>query len=149
MKDISNILFSILFLFMTSPSKAQCDSEPFLDNCTSTINEFRFLKHYKFRTKDDEKLGEPRVYGYSYVFSKGSTYVLTACYDDSEGNKMIVSLYDSNRKLISSSYDKKTGKLYPTIKFKCSSTGIYYFTFNFEKEEGGCGVSILGFNKSN
>ena len=140
----------ILFILILLPAAiyAQCDSEPFLDNCTAVIgNNFNFLKTYKFRTTNEEQTGEKKIYGYSYVFSKGSTYVLTSCYDDSDGNKMIVSLYDSNRKLITSTMDRKTGKLYPSIQFNCSSTGIYYFTFNFQREEGGCGVSILGFKK--
>jgi hypothetical protein len=85
---------------------------------------------------------------YSYVFSKGSTYMIIACDQQKEGERMIVNLYDRNHKLIVSSYNKKTKTFYPDIIYPCSATGVYYMEVTFEGSKGGCGVTILGFKKN-
>jgi len=134
-------LFLTLIPFM---GFAQCEDDGFIENCAATIGDFTFLKSYTFNVDAgiDEK--QASIFGYSYVFSRGSKYILSSCFD---GGKMIVSLYDGNRKLITSSYDKRSGKFYGGIRYECASTGVYYITFSFKELQKGCGVSILGFKK--
>jgi hypothetical protein len=141
------LLFTVLgYLFLICPSAgAQCTSDAFLDKCASSLGEFTFIK--SFNITIDKKTAESK-YEYSYVFSKGSTYKIIICDENIEGNKMIVTLFDRNHKMIATNFNKASKKFYPLFSYPCSATGVYYLEVTFENGKEGCGVNILGFNKS-
>ncbi|MFW5644371.1 MAG: hypothetical protein ACOCZL_00525 [Bacteroidota bacterium] len=141
MKTMRFILIILAFL-IPGNLFAQCDSDTFLDNCASGLETFTFIKAFNTQMKKTD------VKEFSYVFSKGSTYMIIGCDQQIEGERLIVNLYDRNRKLIVSNYNKKTGKYYPDIIYPCSATGVYYIEVTFEGAKGGCGVTILGFKKN-
>ena len=122
----------------------QCDSDDFLDNCAPSLDTYTYIKKFPVAVK--RKKSENTVF--SYVFSKGSTYKLIVCDQDSEGGKMIINFYDRNRKLIASSYDKRSRLHHDVLLFPCTATGVYYIEGSFDGSGGGCGVCILGFDKS-
>lgn len=135
----------ILFLAVVVNSAftfGQCDSDEFLDNCASSLETYTFIKAFNVNVKKADKVE------YSYVFSKGSNYMIIVCDQNSPGNRMIVNLYDRNHKLIVSSFNRKTKTYYPNLIYPCSATGVYYMDASFENSKGGCGVIILGFKKS-
>jgi hypothetical protein len=135
MRKITTILFALLFMGSFA-AKAQCVS----DECVAKISEgYTFLKTYKMETIGDE-------IEYSYVFSKDTNYMLVVCNKEGNGQNITVTLMDSNRKEIASSYDKKSDKHYPAIVYNCKSTGIYYLRFSF-KDKQECCVSVLAFKK--
>ena len=114
---------------------AQCKT----DECVAKVNEgYTFLKSYQI-----QKVGDQLEY--SYVFSKETNYMLVMCNGGGTQN-IIVTLYDANRKLIATNYDKVNNKIFPAIVYKCQATGIYYMRFSFlDKPE--CCVSVLAFKK--
>lgn len=130
------LLFCILFNAVVYSGTAQCDSEDFLDKCSSQLNEFTFVKSFESSKKTE----------FSYVFSKDHSYVLTICDNTAGKGKMTVNLYDRNHKLIMSSYNKASKKNYPAISYNCSATGVYYIETDFS-DSNSCGVSILGYKK--
>ncbi len=150
MKHLLTGMTTLLLMAITLPSIAQCDDEAFLDNCAQRLDDFTFLKAYKLTEKEIKDGKKTKGVEYSYVFSKETMYKLTVCDNKESDSKMIVNLYDRNRKLIASNYDRKTKRSYPSIGYKCKATGVYYLTYNFKGADDswdGCGVSILGFNK--
>ena len=136
------IVFPIVFFGLTSYVSSDCEDEEFLDNCASEITGYKFLKANRISIKGS-KSGQ--TVELSNVFSKGSTYILTACTGGAE--KMIVTLYDRNRKLIMSNYDTKSKKFFNKITYNCAATGVYYFKYEFEGGGAGCGVGIIGFTQ--
>jgi hypothetical protein len=120
----------------------QCQTDEFLDNCASKLEDFTFIKAF------NTEMTKPGNEEFSYVFSKGSSYMVIVCDQNLTGNRMIVNLYDRNRKLIASSYNSKTKTYYPDLLYPCAATGVYYLEANFAGAKGGCGVTILGFMKS-
>ena len=136
--------FLILSGFLAFPGLiyAQCDSDSFLDNCASRLETFTFIKAFNTSLKKAEKTE------YSYVFSKGSNYMIIVGDLDIAGERMIINLYDRNHKLIASRFNAKTKSYYPNLEYPCSATGVYYMEVTFEGPKGGCGVCILGFKKS-
>lgn len=141
MKMLKIIL--LLTVIMSSASSfGQCDSDEFLDNCAANLETYTFIKAFNVSMKKSDKVE------YSYVFSKGSSYMIIVCDQNVPGKKMIVNLYDRNHKLIVSSYNRKTKSYYPSLVYPCSATGVYYMEATFEDSKGGCGVCILGFKKS-
>lgn len=133
----------IVGMFATSFSSVpQCGSDAFLDKCAPALGNHTFIK--TFKVDIEEKGKKPEV---SYVFSKGSKYRVVICDENSEGKKLIVKLYDRNKKLIASNYLKSTNKVYPSLNYTCSATGVYYVESGFKGGKNGCGVLILGFTK--
>lgn len=121
---------------------AQCQSDEFLDNCASKLESFTFIKAFNVELKKGAKEE------FSYVFSKGSSYIIIVCDQNISGQKMVVNLYDRNHTLIASSYNSKTKTHYPDILYPCSATGVYYLDASIEGDKDGCGVTILGFMKT-
>ena len=126
----------IIILAAHTFSSAQCNTDPLVQKCSGKLGDFTFLKVYKI-----EKGGEQVEF--SYVFSGNTSYMLSVCDDKGSDNAIEVSLFDSNRKLVST--NKLNGKVYPAITYNCKTTGIYYMTYN--NTDAGCGVSVLGFKK--
>jgi hypothetical protein len=144
MKKMKILRFLILLSVLMFPGYiyAQCDSDAFLDKCASRLETFTFVKAFNTSLKKAEKTE------YSYVFSKGSNYMIIVGDLDIAGERMIINLYDRNHKLIASSFNAKTKSYYPDLVYPCSATGVYYMEVTFEGAKGGCGVCILGFKKS-
>lgn len=141
-KRFVQYIIAVMILFSPTLIYSDCESESFLDDCASSLAPFTFLKAYKIPNDPSKTLGEQ----YSYVFSKGTTYKLSVCSDKSAKGQMVFNLYDRNKKLIASTYDKKTKKHFPAVSYDCTATGVYYLSFSFEGDDG-CGVGILGFKK--
>src|SRR6478735_9711056 len=129
MKNLYTVLVMIALFALSNKGYAQCKP----DECVAKVNGgYTFLKSYQIATTGDKV-------EYSYVFSKETNYMLMMCNGGTNQNT-IVTLYDSNRKLIATNYDKVNNKIFPAIVYQCKATGIYYMTFSFlDKPE--CSVS--------
>lgn len=140
MKVLKYIKFLLLFtaipFFAAFVGEEDCEDEDFLDECAEVIDGYKFLKANKISIDDD---GEVE---YKSVFSKGSTYMLTAC-NGGDGN-MKVTLYDRNKRKVMSNYAQN--EYFPSVTYPCQATGVYYLKYEFT-EGNGCGVGIIGFKK--
>lgn len=124
---------------------AQCDAEKFMDNCNAKLSDgYTFLKSYNI---DGAKASSGKKVEYSYVFSKNTNYMLTLCAEGGNPKNMYVTLYDSQRRPLMSSYVKDKDKFLSKVAYQCSSTGIYYLSFQFAGGSPNCGGSILAFKR--
>jgi hypothetical protein len=97
----------------------QCNSDALSSQCIPKLAEgFNFLKSYKI-----EKGGKDYV-EYSYVFTKGTQYMINICSPGTATDGIVVSLFDSNRNKVASS--KINGQFISAIAYPCNTTGIYY-----------------------
>jgi hypothetical protein len=140
-KEIKILLLLSIFL-LPNTAFGQCDTDMFLDQCASSLGTYNYIKSFNVNVSRKKVTPE-----YSYVFSKGSTYMLIVCDQNVIGGKMVVNLYDRNHKFIASTYDEKNNKHYSDLLYPCEATGVYYIQTTFEGSKGGCGMCILGFNK--
>jgi hypothetical protein len=139
MKKLIFIVLSV-FVFSTLEVIGQCNSEAFSTACIPKLAAgFNFLKSYKI-----EK-GAKEFVEYSYVFTKGTQYMINICAGDASTDGIIVSLYDSNRNKVASS--KINGQFIQAIAYPCNTTGIYYIQYTFDGSTGYCGGSALGFKR--
>lgn len=141
-KRIMLIMIMSALLF-PSISSGQCETNDFLDKCASGLGTYNYIKSFTLNVKQRKNSNTE----YSYVFSKGSTYMLIVCNDNVVGGNMAMNLYDRNHKLIASTYDEKNNKYYSNLVYPCSATGVYYFKATFQDAKKGCGVFIIGFSK--
>jgi hypothetical protein len=84
---------------------------------------------------------------YSYVFSNGTNYIVTLANDAKDNKGLYVTLLDSEKKPVASSYIEKDKKYLPAITLKCSRTGIYYLSYELREGKDFCGSSVIGFKR--
>ena len=140
---MKNVFFAALMLVLTSQStQAQCNADSYTSQCIPKLADgFNFLKSYKI----DGRGGEKDKIEYSYVFTKGTQYMINICSPGETVDGIIINLFDSRRnRVATSSID---GQVASAIAFPCNATGIYYISYSFESSLQYCGGSALGFSK--
>ncbi len=137
------IVFALaLFFFSTTDSSAQCNSENYTNECIPKLSAgFKFLKSYKV----DGASGAKDKVEYSYVFTKGTQYMINICAPSQPTDGIVITLFDSQRNKVASS--KVNGQYISTIAFPCNATGIYYIQYTFDESTSYCGGSALGFKR--
>jgi hypothetical protein len=139
---MKKFIFIVLSVFVLSSLEVigQCNSETLSTQCIPKLaTGFNFLKSYKV-----EKGGKEFV-EYSYVFTKGTQYMINICATGTNTDGIVVSLYDSNRNKVASS--KINGQFISAIAYPCNTTGIYYIQYTFDGSTQNCGGSALGFKR--
>lgn len=82
---------------------------------------------------------------YSYVFTKGTQYMINVCAPSANAQGIVVTLYDSQRNKVASS--KVDDQYISAIAYPCNTTGIYYIQYSFDDSTSACGGSALGFKR--
>lgn len=137
MKKILVALALFIFSELVYISSYACDASKYKQQCVSQLgSEYTYLKSFQLN-------GEAE---YSFVFSKGTLYMLTTANALGEATDIEIQLFDPSHKLIVSNYDKKNDKYYP-INYPCNSTGVHYMKFIFNGKSKDCGLSVLGFKR--
>lgn len=137
-------VFIILFCLTVFNSNGQtaCDTESLCSTCVSGLPEgYNFLKNYKV----DGQAGQKTKVEYSYVFTKGTSYVVNLCTPGTVPDGLVVTYFDASRKQLGSS--KVGGNLLRELRFECGATGIYYIQYTFEGSKAFCGGSALGYKR--
>ena len=135
-------IFIVLTVLVLSALEVigQCNAETLSSQCIPKLaSGFNFLKSYKI-----EKGGKEYV-EYSYVFTKGTQYMINICAPGQSTDGIVVSLFDSNRNKVASS--KINGQFIQAIAYPCNTTGIYYIQYTFDGSTSYCGGSALGFKR--
>ncbi len=139
---MKKFIFIVLSVFVLSTLEVigQCNPEAFSNQCIPKLAAgFNFLKSYKVQK------GAKEFVEYSYVFTKGTQYMINICAPGQATDGIIVSLYDSNRNKVASS--KINGQFISAIAYPCNTTGIYYIQYTFDGSTEYCGGSALGFKR--
>ncbi|MFN7492418.1 MAG: hypothetical protein ACK5RG_05840 [Cyclobacteriaceae bacterium] len=143
MKKVLSILTIIsLISVSTIDLNGQCNPDNFANACIPKLaSGFNFLKSYKV---DGEGGAKDKV-EYSYVFTKGTQYMINLCANGAATDGIVVTLFDSGRNKVATS--KINGQFISAIAYPCNATGIYYIQYTFDGSAGKCGGSALGFKR--
>ncbi len=132
----------ILLAFGLTDATAQCNADALSNQCIPKLaSGFNFLKSYKI----DGEGGSKDKVEYSYVFTKGTQYMINICAPNQPTDGIVVTLYDSNRNKVATS--KVNGQYISAIAYPCNATGIYYIQYTFDGSSTYCGGSALGFKR--
>jgi outer membrane lipoprotein-sorting protein len=138
---MKKLFLFVFFLFVLNGfnALAQCNAETLSTQCIPKLaSGFNFLKSYKV-----EKGGKEYV-EYSYVFTKGTQYMINICEPGQIADGITVTLYDSDRNKVAT--NKVDDQYASSIVYACNKIGIYYIHYTFEDTEN-CGGSALGFKR--
>ncbi len=117
-------------------ANAQCSDDDVLDGCSNELKAgFRYLKTY-----DVDGDGE-----FSYVFSRGNTYLIQTCEEASLNKNVKITVMDRTKHKIAANYDRAGTISNSFLAYRCNSTSIYYVKFEIVGDDPECGVGILGF----
>ncbi|MBS1491250.1 MAG: hypothetical protein JSS93_12045 [Bacteroidetes bacterium] len=142
MKKIISSVFLLSLIALSTPLASQCNSENFANACIPKLaTGFNFLKSYKV----DGEGGSKEKVEYSYVFTKGTQYMINLCSNGAATDGIVVTLFDSGRNKVATS--KINGQFISAIAYPCNATGIYYIQYTFDGGGGKCGGSALGFKR--
>jgi hypothetical protein len=140
-KAILITIFSSILSIGSLSLNGQCNSDGFATACIPKLaSGFNFLKSYKV----DGDGGKDKV-EYSYVFTKGTQYMINLCANGAATDGIVVTIFDSSRNKVASS--KINGQFITAIAYPCNATGIYYIQYTFDGTGGKCGGSALGFKR--
>lgn len=142
MKKILFSFYCLSLLAFTSidSSDQNCDSENLANACIPKLaSGFNFLKSYKVDGLAKEKVE------YSYVFTKGTQYMINVCGSGTNTDGIVVSIFDKERNKVATS--KINGQFISAISYPCNATGIYYIQYTFDEPSTHCGGSALGFKR--
>ncbi len=143
---MKKIILSLSFLLSVGVGSSgligQCNSDNFSNACIPKLaGGFNFLKSYKI----DGEGGSKDKVEYSYVFTKGTQYMINICANGQATDGIVVTLFDSARNKVASS--KINGQFISAIAYPCNATGIYYIQYTFDGSSSRCGGSALGFKR--
>lgn len=140
---MKKLVFAVICLFslgMSPVPDQTCDSESLASACIPKLaNGFNFLKSYKVDGIAKDKVE------YSYVFTKGTQYLINLCANGTTTDGIVVSIYDKERNRVATS--KVNGQFISAIAYPCNATGIYYIQYTFDDPSSHCGGSALGFKR--
>ncbi|MCW5912522.1 MAG: hypothetical protein KIT62_15745 [Cyclobacteriaceae bacterium] len=141
---MKKLVFALLCLsslgMSPAPDDQECNSENFATACIPKLaTGFNFLKSYKV-----DGLAKDKV-EYSYVFTKGTQYMINLCANGAATDGIVVSIFDKERNKVATS--KVNGQFISAIAYPCNATGIYYIQYTFDEPSGHCGGSALGFKR--
>jgi hypothetical protein len=138
MKQLFVFAFSVFVLSGFNMS-AQCNAEILSTQCIPKLaSGFNFVKSYKVEKADKDYVE------YSYVFTKGTQYMINVCAPDQNSDGIIVTLYDAKRNKVAT--NKVDDQYLSAIAYPCNNTGIYYIQYTFD-DASICGGSALGFKR--
>ena len=146
-RNILLATFALALVLVASPrTQAQCDVQMYTQTCVQKLKQlggFQFLKSYKV----DGQKGSQKTIEYSYVFSRGTTYLITFANSDKEGNGIKFTLLDGQKRPITTNYDNTKKSFLPAVQLKCQRTGMYYLSYTFEGTTDYCAASVIGFKR--
>ena len=136
------VFFITVICLSTSISYGQCDAAGKAADCAPRPDSgYTLIKSFEV----DGLGGAKSKIEYSYVFTKGTKYLVNVCGGTKTPDGVVVTLYDKYRNKVASNLVE--GKIEKAISYPCSATGIYYITYTFQESQDYCGGSTIGFKR--
>ena len=137
-------LLGFLFLLpVTGVLSAQSVPDQLISKCLhSTGPAAKYLKDFRIQLGKAASESEFR-YKANMSLWKNTRYRFTMCTADDSSGQLILNILDDLNKPVLSSYDTKTGTIYPYVDLICNKSGIYQVYFDFTGYQSGSGVTIV------
>jgi hypothetical protein len=78
---------------------------------------------------------------------KNTKYRFTLCNADGSKGQLILNIKDATNNPVLSSFDKKSGKIYPYVDLICNKSGVYQLYYDFIGGEEGSGIGVISMIK--
>jgi len=137
----------LAFLFITGILSYGQVTDPLVSNCATNAGaNAKYLKDFRIQLGKASTQGEFR-YKANMSLWKNTKYRFSMCNAENSKGQLIFTIKDESNKLILSSFDKKTGKIYPFVDFECQKSGLYQVSYDFTDGQQGSGVGVVSMIK--
>ena len=106
----------------------------------------RYLKDFRIQLGEAATAGNFR-YKATISLWKNTKYRFTMCDSDDSKGQLILNVRDETNKILLSSFDENSGKVYSYVDFICNKSGIYQLFFDFANGHPGSGVGLVSMVK--
>jgi hypothetical protein len=122
-------------------------TDPLISKCAINAGtNARYLKDFRIQLGKAATRSELR-YKANMSLWKNTKYRFTMCNAENSNGQLILAIKDDTNKLILSSLDKKTGKIFSFVDFECQKSGIYQISYDFTNGQQGSGVGVVSMIK--
>ncbi len=138
---IAFIALGGLVSFISSPKGgSKCTGDDEYAVGLGSLGAYSLIKDYRINMKAGEDAPS-----FMISLKAGLKYRFLPIQNPDNKKKMVMSIYMNQQKgmMLATSFNKATGKHYPTIDFACRTTGSFYIFFEMEDGEKGCGVGMF------
>jgi hypothetical protein len=136
-------LITLLFLFSLGSVCIGQSSDPLVGSClTKSGTDAKYLKDFRVQLAQSTTQSDLR-YKANMSLWKNTKYRFTMCNTEDSKGELILNIKDDANKIVISSFDQKSGKIYPFIDFVCQKSGIYQLSYDFTNGQQGSGVGIV------
>jgi hypothetical protein len=122
-------------------------TDPLISNCAINAGaNAKYLKDFRIQLGKAATQTDFR-YKANMSLWKNTKYRFTMCNATNSKGQLILTIKDDTNKLILSSFDKKTGKIFSFVDFECQKSGIYQISYDFTNGQQGSGVGVVSMIK--
>ena len=140
-------IITLVFLFIIGFLSYGQVTDPLISSCAVNAGpNAKYLKDFRIQLGKGANQNDLR-YKANMSLWKNTKYRFTMCNAENSKGQLILAIKDEGNKLILSSFDKKTGKIYPFIDFECQKSGIYQISYDFTNGQQGSGVGVVSMIK--
>jgi hypothetical protein len=144
---MKNIIITLISLFIFGIMTFGQVSDPLVSKCAINAGaNAKYLKDFRIQLGKASIQNDLR-YKANMSLWKNTKYRFTMCNADNSKGQLILTIRDDTNKLILSSFDKKTGKIYSFVDFECQKSGIYKISYDFTNGQQGSGVGVVSMIK--
>jgi hypothetical protein len=144
---MKNLIIALAFMLAGTLLSSGQVTDPLVSQCVmNSGSNAKYLKDFRVQLGKTEKQSDLR-YKANMSLWKNTKYRFSMCNADNSQGKLILIIKDDTNKQILSSFDKSSGKVYPSIDFTCNKSGIYQLCFDFENGQQGSGVGVVSMVK--
>jgi hypothetical protein len=144
---MKKIIIALTFLFTLGLVSYGQITDPLISNCATNAGaNARYLKDFRIELGKSSNPTDLR-YKANMSLWKNTKYRFTMCNAQNSKGQLILAIRDEANKLIVSSQDKKTGKIFSFVDFECQKSGIYQISYDFTDGQQGSGVGVVSMIK--
>jgi hypothetical protein len=136
-------IFTLLLLLAGGVLIHAQNSDPLVTSCVMNAGpDAKYLKDFRIQLGKAPSAGDFR-YKAQMSLWKNTKYKFTQCNADDSKGKLILTIRDDANKVVLSSFDKNSGKIYSYIEFVCNKSGIYTLNYDFLDGLQGSAVGVV------
>jgi hypothetical protein len=140
-------IITILLLFTIGLLSYGQTTDPLVGKCIMSAGEnAKYLKDFRIQLGKAPVESELRFKANMSLW-KNTKYRFDLCNTSDSKGQLILSIKDDANKIVTSSFDQKTGKTYSFVTFTCNKSGIYQLSYDFTNGQQGSGVAVVSLVK--
>jgi hypothetical protein len=144
---MKKIIFSVLFLLSIGFNSFGQVADQIVSNCVMNAGaNAKYLKDFRVQLGKSTSKGELRFKANMSLW-KNTKYRFTMCNAEDSKGQLILNIKNDANKVVVSSFDLKSGKIYPFVDFVCQKSGIYQLYYDFNDGQQGSGVGVVSMVK--